>query len=132
MFYLRAERQPLEVEDIQLGLVEFQRTPPEAVDEGDAGADDPARRPARAHPAPEPLSERHPEPRHHLWHRPGRHRQTYLAVASAVDAMESDAVKRIVLVRPAVEAGENWAFCPAIWRRKSIPICARCTTRCMT
>ena len=34
MFYLRAERQPLEVEDIQLGLVEFQRTPPEAVDEG--------------------------------------------------------------------------------------------------
>ncbi|MEP7083959.1 MAG: PhoH family protein, partial [Betaproteobacteria bacterium] len=33
--------------------------------------------------------------------------KTYLAVACAVDALERDAVKRIVLVRPAVEAGEK-------------------------
>jgi len=33
--------------------------------------------------------------------------KTYLAVASAVDALERDAVRRIVLVRPAVEAGER-------------------------
>src|SRR5260370_38336398 len=31
--------------------------------------------------------------------------KTYLAVACAVDALERDSVKRIVLVRPAVEAG---------------------------
>ena len=33
--------------------------------------------------------------------------KTYLAVACAVDALERDKVKRIVLVRPAVEAGER-------------------------
>jgi phosphate starvation-inducible PhoH-like protein len=38
--------------------------------------------------------------------------KTYLAVASAVDAFERDAVKRIVLVRPAVEAGERLGFLP--------------------
>jgi phosphate starvation-inducible PhoH-like protein len=38
--------------------------------------------------------------------------KTYLAVASAVDALERDMVKRIVLVRPAVEAGERLGFLP--------------------
>jgi phosphate starvation-inducible protein PhoH and related proteins len=38
--------------------------------------------------------------------------KTYLAVASAVDAFERGAVKRIVLVRPAVEAGERLGFLP--------------------
>ncbi len=38
--------------------------------------------------------------------------KTYLAVACAVDALERDAVKRIVLVRPAVEAGERLGFLP--------------------
>ncbi len=38
--------------------------------------------------------------------------KTYLAVASAVDAFERDAIKRIVLVRPAVEAGERLGFLP--------------------
>ena len=38
--------------------------------------------------------------------------KTYLAVASAVDALERDAVKRLVLVRPAVEAGERLGFLP--------------------
>src|SRR4029077_10005798 len=33
--------------------------------------------------------------------------KTYLAVACAVDALERDSVKRLVLVRPAVEAGEG-------------------------
>lgn len=33
--------------------------------------------------------------------------KTYLAVASAVDALENEQVRRIVLVRPAVEAGER-------------------------
>src|SRR5918996_759905 len=38
--------------------------------------------------------------------------KTYLAVACAVDALERDKVKRIVLVRPAVEAGERLGFLP--------------------
>ncbi|HEX5341724.1 MAG TPA: PhoH family protein, partial [Duganella sp.] len=36
--------------------------------------------------------------------------KTYLAVACAVDALERDAVKRIILTRPAVEAGERLGF----------------------
>src|SRR3954466_4581556 len=55
--------------------------------------------------------------------------KTYLAVACAVDALEREKVKRIVLVRPAVEAGEGLGFCRAISRRRSIRICARSTTR---
>jgi phosphate starvation-inducible protein PhoH and related proteins len=42
------------------------------------------------------------------------------------------AVKRIVLVRPAVEAGERLGFLPGDWRRRSIRTCARCTTRSTT
>jgi len=38
--------------------------------------------------------------------------KTYLAVACAVDAFERDLIKRIVLVRPAVEAGERLGFLP--------------------
>ena len=38
--------------------------------------------------------------------------KTYLAVACAVDALERDFVKRLVLVRPAVEAGEKLGFLP--------------------
>ena len=38
--------------------------------------------------------------------------KTYLAVAGAVDALERDLVKRVVLVRPAVEAGERLGFLP--------------------
>ncbi|WP_455385527.1 PhoH family protein, partial [Acidihalobacter prosperus] len=38
--------------------------------------------------------------------------KTYLAVASAVDALEREAVRRLVLVRPAVEAGERLGFLP--------------------
>lgn len=38
--------------------------------------------------------------------------KTYLAVAKAVDALLSDEVKRIVLVRPVVEAGESLGFLP--------------------
>ncbi|HET9122652.1 MAG TPA: PhoH family protein [Acidiferrobacteraceae bacterium] len=38
--------------------------------------------------------------------------KTFLAVACAVDALERDRVRRIVLVRPAVEAGERLGFLP--------------------
>ncbi len=47
--------------------------------------------------------------------------KTYLAVACAVDALERDAVKRIVLVRPAVEAGERLGFLPGDFAQKVDP-----------
>ncbi|MGH8709869.1 MAG: PhoH family protein [Burkholderiales bacterium] len=47
--------------------------------------------------------------------------KTYLAVASAADALERDTVKRIVLVRPAVEAGERLGFLPGDMAQKVDP-----------
>jgi len=47
--------------------------------------------------------------------------KTYLAVACAVDALERDSVKRIVLVRPAVEAGERLGFLPGDMAQKVDP-----------
>ena len=47
--------------------------------------------------------------------------KTYLAVACAVDALERDAVKRIVLARPAVEAGERLGFLPGDLTQKVDP-----------
>lgn len=47
--------------------------------------------------------------------------KTYLAVASAVDALERDAVRRLVLVRPAVEAGERLGFLPGDLSQKVDP-----------
>ncbi|EKZ97514.1 PhoH family protein [Cupriavidus metallidurans] len=47
--------------------------------------------------------------------------KTYLAVACAVDALERDVVKRIVLTRPAVEAGERLGFLPGDLAQKVDP-----------
>jgi len=47
--------------------------------------------------------------------------KTYLAVACAADALERDTVKRIVLVRPAVEAGERLGFLPGDLAQKVDP-----------
>lgn len=47
--------------------------------------------------------------------------KTYLAVACAVDALERDAIKRIVLTRPAVEAGERLGFLPGDLAQKVDP-----------
>jgi len=47
--------------------------------------------------------------------------KTYLAVASAVEALEQERVRRIVLVRPAVEAGERLGFLPGDLAQKVDP-----------
>ncbi|MDA8224651.1 MAG: PhoH family protein [Betaproteobacteria bacterium] len=47
--------------------------------------------------------------------------KTYLAVASAVDALERDLVKRLILTRPAVEAGERLGFLPGDLAQKIDP-----------
>ena len=47
--------------------------------------------------------------------------KTYLAVACAVDALERERVRRILLVRPAVEAGEKLGFLPGDLTQKIDP-----------
>jgi phosphate starvation-inducible protein PhoH and related proteins len=47
--------------------------------------------------------------------------KTYLAVACAVEALQSERVRRIVLVRPAVEAGERLGFLPGDLSQKVDP-----------
>ena len=52
--------------------------------------------------------------------------KTYLAVAMAVNAFRAKEVNRIILTRPAVEAGRSWASSPATcsprWTRISAPV----------
>ncbi len=47
--------------------------------------------------------------------------KTYLAVAKGVEALEADKVGRIVLSRPAVEAGESIGFLPGVMEEKLAP-----------
>ena len=47
--------------------------------------------------------------------------KTYLAVVFAVDALKNNVVKKIVLTRPAVEAGENLGFLPGDLKEKVDP-----------
>ncbi len=80
---------------------------------------------ARRHPRPRRASARvtcaDPFARSHFRHRPGGTGKTYLAVACAVEALQTDRVRRIVLVRPAVEAGERLGFLPGDLTQKVDP-----------
>ncbi len=147
-FYKRA-RAPLSVDDIQLGLVEARRATGahlsvvatgEGVtrvalrdDDDEFGVTDPD----EDENAPElytrksNLRGRTPTQREYikdiLAHDitfgigPAGTGKTYLAVACAVDALERDQVKRIVLTRPAVEAGERLGFLPGDLAQKVDP-----------
>jgi phosphate starvation-inducible PhoH-like protein len=126
-FYAGADRE-VSLEDVQLGLVEA----------GRQGSVEPGTTDMPASPAAPALITR----RHDLHARTPAQQQyleqirqfditfgigpagtgkTYLAVASAVDAIERDQVKRIVLVRPAVEAGERLGFLPGDLAQKVDP-----------
>ena len=127
-FYAQAEA-PLSVDDIQLGLVELatQRSPTlvESALAADA-SDTPLLRTRRTD-----LHGRTPNQTLYIRHiqdhditfgiGPAGTGKTYLAVASAVDALERDLVKRLVLVRPAVEAGERLGFLPGDLAQKVDP-----------
>ncbi len=121
-FYIRAKK-PIELEDIQLGLVEIEKLSP---DEVDTSAGMPTLMTRRGD-----LHGRTPRQIEYLKQiqdfditfgiGPAGTGKTYLAVASAVDAMTRDRVKRIVLVRPAVEAGERLGFLPGDLNQKVDP-----------
>ncbi len=120
-FYVRAKK-PIELEEIQLGLVEIDKLKPEDL-------------PSAAMPVlmtkRGDLHGRTPRQVAYLQQiqdhditfgiGPAGTGKTYLAVASAVDAMNRDRVKRIVLVRPAVEAGEKLGFLPGDLNQKVDP-----------
>jgi phosphate starvation-inducible PhoH-like protein len=121
-FYERAGREELAVEDIQLGLVEIAHQ----------GSGRPEiESPALLLPRRSELTARTPRQAEYLQAMrnfditfcigPAGTGKTFLAVAAAVDALERDAVKRIVLTRPAVEAGEKLGFLPGDLAQKVDP-----------
>ncbi len=127
-FHEIADR-PLSIEDIQLGLVEVRS-------EATAPAPDAAtlpeeERPPVLHTRRTDLQGRTPRQREYLRNilghditfgtGPAGTGKTYLAVACAVDALEREAIKRIVLTRPAVEAGERLGFLPGDLAQKVDP-----------
>jgi phosphate starvation-inducible protein PhoH and related proteins len=125
-FYRHAEA-PLSVEDIQLGLVES-ATRPSPGDDVPAGAGDDAtrlltRRADLHGRTPNQIAYLRDIREHDITFGigPAGTGKTYLAVACAVDALERDSVKRIVLVRPAVEAGERLGFLPGDLAQKVDP-----------
>ncbi len=118
-FYSDATRS-LSTEDIQLGLVEAKVGAPDAAETS----------PPLLTRKPD-LHGRTPRQREYLQSilehditfgiGPAGTGKTYLAVACAVDALERDAVRRIVLTRPAVEAGERLGFLPGDLAQKVDP-----------
>ncbi len=119
-FYDAAKRD-LSVEEIQLGLVEI--THSRSGEESDA--------PVLMLPRRSELTARTPRQAQYLQSMrnfditfcvgPAGTGKTFLAVAAAVDSLERDAVKRIVLTRPAVEAGEKLGFLPGDLAQKVDP-----------
>jgi phosphate starvation-inducible protein PhoH and related proteins len=122
-FYQRAKRD-LTVEDIQQGLQELARG---ITSEGREGTDSPQlmipRRPELAARTSRQAQYIRQIQTHDVTFGvgPAGTGKTYLAVAMAVDALERDVVKRIVLVRPAVEAGEKLGFLPGDLAQKVDP-----------
>ena len=138
-FHDQAVHRALSVDDIQLGLVEM----------GVGRSDEPqqATDPRNIEPAALPtagedggialrtrrsdLRPRTPRQREYLENilkhditfgiGPAGTGKTWLAVACAIDAMERDSVQRLVLTRPAVEAGERLGFLPGDLAQKVDP-----------
>jgi phosphate starvation-inducible PhoH-like protein len=119
-FYDRASGE-LTVDDVQLGLTELmQGKPARAAPEGPQLL---TRRTDLHGRTPHQIEYIHNILEHDLTFGvgPAGTGKTYLAVACAVDALERDKVKRIVLVRPAVEAGERLGFLPGDLAQKVDP-----------
>jgi len=143
-FARRAQQQALSIDDIQLGVVELQAG---AVSENPSSSDTPGTHDAP--PAPNPtatdlpgdelflrtrrsdLRPRTPRQREYIRNilrhditfgvGPAGTGKTWLAVACAIDALERETVQRLVLTRPAVEAGERLGFLPGDLAQKVDP-----------
>ena len=120
-FYVRAKN-PIGLDEIQLGLVEIDKLKPEDVVSSNAPLLM-TRRTELHGRTPRQIDDLQQIQDHDITFGigPAGTGKTYLAVASAVDAMSRDRVKRIVLVRPAVEAGEKLGFLPGDLNQKVDP-----------
>lgn len=120
-FYVRA-KQPIGLDEIQLGLVEINKLKPEDLPSSNAPVLM-TRRTELHGRTPRQIAYLQDIQDHDITFGigPAGTGKTYLAVASAVDAMSRDRVKRIVLVRPAVEAGEKLGFLPGDLNQKVDP-----------
>ena len=126
--YARAAR-PIPPETLQLALVEARTLP--ALDAVDADALPPGADAIQLHTRRSDLRGRTPSQvayLHNILHHditfgigPAGTGKTFLAVACAVDALERSGVQRIVLTRPAVEAGERLGFLPGDLTQKVDP-----------
>jgi phosphate starvation-inducible protein PhoH and related proteins len=124
-FYDHAGREELGIEDIQLGLIEISHT--RRAPEKEPSVESPG----LLLPRRSELTARTPRQAEYLQNMrnfditfcvgPAGTGKTFLAVAAAVDALERDVVKRIVLTRPAVEAGEKLGFLPGDLAQKVDP-----------
>ncbi|HZX32422.1 MAG TPA: PhoH family protein [Rhodocyclaceae bacterium] len=124
-FYVLA-REPLSVDDIQLGLIELTNAPVRRVSTAEGPVDGPqlVTRKAELHGrTPRQIEYLKAIQAHDITFGigPAGTGKTYLAVASAVDAFERDMVERIILTRPAVEAGERLGFLPGDLAQKVDP-----------
>src|SRR5699024_6477693 len=142
-FHQRAVHKAMSIDDIQLGLVELKAQQPEPSSNSETP------RPAHTRNKTQPQLERISDevfqlrtrkrglrlrtPKQHeymsqiLSHYiafglgPAGTGKTFLAVACAIDALEKESVERIVLTRPAVEAGERLGFLPGDLSQKVDP-----------
>jgi phosphate starvation-inducible PhoH-like protein len=120
-FYIRA-KDPVDLQEIQLGLVEVDKLKPEDVITSNAPVLMTRRSDLHGR-TPRQIAYLQQIQDHDITFGigPAGTGKTYLAVACAVDAMTRDRVKRIVLVRPAVEAGERLGFLPGDMNQKVDP-----------
>src|SRR5690625_827221 len=136
-FHQRAVRKALGIDDIQLGLVELkarQSPSTNGADQANPTTESPV---GRSDQAPNlrtrkrGLRPRTPKQHEYMRHilanditfgiGPAGTGKTFLAVACAIDALEKESVERLVLTRPAVEAGERLGFLPGDLSQKVDP-----------
>ncbi|WP_394064224.1 PhoH family protein [Alcaligenes sp. WGS1538] len=133
-FHARAVHQALNIDDIQLGLVELgasrsrdeERQQDALPEPPPVGQDDFQLRTSKRD-----LRPRTPRQRDYLRNilhhdvtfgvGPAGTGKTWLAVACAIDALERESVQRLILTRPAVEAGERLGFLPGDLAQKVDP-----------
>ena len=122
---------PLSIEDVQLGLVELKKASRATAAANDADGESEGVAGTVLKTRRADLRGRTPNQRAYLKAiaahditfgiGPAGTGKTYLAVAAAVDALERDTVQRLVLTRPAVEAGERLGFLPGDLAQKIDP-----------